>query len=162
MYREIREAITLYFVIFDICKAEANYFDKYAAASKIKKKKMKPPEPLSIERLFLKVSVNFSLLLGETNTLSSVCRRYWRWDLLWRGRSAMPQVGSVSYQSFPQGRGVRLVRNPIPSMDHRETSGMALLPLFDLPALTPVGRSKEAPEASWLYASCGSSPQAGT
>lgn len=59
MYREIREAITLYFVIFDICKAEANYFDKYAAASKIKKKKMKPPEPLSIERLFLKVSVNF-------------------------------------------------------------------------------------------------------
>lgn len=60
VYCDIRQAITLYYEIMDICKAEETYVEEYANASKGKKKKMKPPKSPSLDTLFLKVRVCIS------------------------------------------------------------------------------------------------------
>lgn len=61
MYHDVREAITLYYVVMDACEAHETYISEYSAATKSRKKLMKPPEPLSLDSLFLKVSAYFPL-----------------------------------------------------------------------------------------------------
>ncbi|KAL1881150.1 hypothetical protein VTK73DRAFT_4597 [Phialemonium thermophilum] len=76
MYKEVREAIELYYAILLAYEAHADAVEEYAALPKARRKKSAPPRPLTLDRLFLK----YAVAVGDGVYRHEVEERFHKWS----------------------------------------------------------------------------------